>query len=112
MDAFQRRKPTAPRMRALVNTWRTRPGPVARSSRTACDGAAVHLEPAAAWIEALRKRGQTHVFYPATRLGRLLRVGRDQTNALAGMLAQRGEWSIAYDADGTRYARILPKVAP
>jgi hypothetical protein len=68
------------------------------------------LEPAAAWIDLLRKRGQTHLFYPISRLQRRLRLDHARNHALADMLEQRGEWSIAIASDGTRYARIHARV--
>jgi hypothetical protein len=57
-----------------------------QAAGTACDGGSPLPERATAWIDVLRKRGQTR--------------------ALAAMLAQCGEWTIAYDADGTRSAPI------
>ena len=72
------------------------------------DGAGPLPEPAAAWIGRLRDRGQTHLFYPVSRLQREFRLGYGQACALAGVLAQCGEWKIGFSTDGTRYARIPP----
>jgi hypothetical protein len=74
------------------------------------DLALPRLEQAAAWIDALRTRGQTHLFYPVSRLRRKFRIGHGATCALADMLAQRGEWTIGFSADGTRYARLHPRM--
>jgi hypothetical protein len=68
------------------------------------------LEPAAAWVDLLRKRGQTYLFYPLSRLQRRFRLGQGRIRALADLLEQRGEWSIAIASDGTRYARIRARV--
>jgi hypothetical protein len=111
MNASRSRKRLRARQSAISASRRARHDLVPDPAAGASADASPLLEPAADWVERLRKRGQTHVFYPAARLGRVLRVGRDQTVALAGMLARRGEWTIAYDADGTRYARIHAKVA-
>ena len=69
-------------------------------------GCADGAEPALAWIGRLRNRGQTHLFYPVSRLQREFRLGYGRACALADLLAQRGEWTIGYSTDGTRYARI------
>jgi hypothetical protein len=54
----------------------------------------------------LRSRGQTHLFYPVSRLQREFRLGYVRACALADLLAHRGEWTIRFSTDGTRYARI------
>lgn len=64
------------------------------------------LDAAAAWIERLRRRGQTHLFYPVSRLQREFRTGYSRSCALVDSLARRGEWTIGFSGDGTRYARI------
>lgn len=88
---------------------------VAHAARTAhvaaearADGAGPLPEPAAAWIGRLRDRGQTHLFYPVSRLQREFRLGYGRACALADLLAQCGEWTIGFSNDGTRYARIEP----
>ena len=80
-----------------------------RPGRSPADVAAPLLDEAAAWVDALRMRGQTHLFYPVARLQRTFRIGYNATCALADMLAQREEWTIRFSADGTRYARIHPR---
>jgi DNA segregation ATPase FtsK/SpoIIIE-like protein len=72
-------------------------------------GADPLLEAAAAWVERLRRRGQTHLFYPVSRLQREFRTGYKRSCALVDALAQRGEWTVGFSGDGTRYARIHPK---
>lgn len=79
------------------------------STATSCDTIDPILEQAAAWIDQLRQRGETHLFYPVSRLQREFRTGYQRTCALADSLAQRGEWTIGLSGDGTRYARILAK---
>jgi hypothetical protein len=92
----------AGRLRATVAAPGTaRPAPA--------DVAAPLLDEAAAWIDELRTRGQTHLFYPVSRLQRKFLIGYGATCALADMLAQRGEWTIRFSGDGTRYARIHPR---
>ncbi|WP_157201857.1 hypothetical protein [Massilia sp. Root335] len=79
------------------------------STATSCDTVDPILEQAAAWIDQLRQRGQTHLFYPVSRLQREFRIGYQRTCALADSLARRGEWTIGLSGDGTRYARILDR---
>jgi len=67
------------------------------------------LPAAAAWVAGLRDDGQKLLRYPVSRLQRQLRTGYLHSCALAGALEQRGEWRIAYDADGKRHAHIHPK---
>jgi len=74
------------------------------------DVAAPLLDEAAAWIDDLRTRGQTHLFYPVSRLQRKFRIGYAATCTLADMLVQRGGWTIRFSGDGTRYARIHPRL--
>lgn len=69
-------------------------------------GADPLLDAAAAWVERLRQRGQTHLFYPVSRLQREFRIGYSRTCALVDSLARRGEWTVGFSGDGTRYARI------
>lgn len=76
---------------------------------TTCDTVDPILEQAAAWIDELRQRGQTHLFYPVSRLQREFRIGYQRTCALADSLARRDEWTIRLSGDGTRYARILAR---
>lgn len=64
------------------------------------------LASAVAWVGDMRHRGQTHLFYPVSRLQRRFRLGRPYSLALAQLLAQCGEWTITRASDGTRYARI------
>lgn len=64
------------------------------------------LAAAIAWIDQLRQRREMHLFYPVSRLQRQFRIGYNRTCALADSLTERGEWSIGFSADGTRYARI------
>jgi DNA segregation ATPase FtsK/SpoIIIE-like protein len=75
------------------------------------DIAAPLLDQAAAWIDDLRMRGQTHLFYPVSRMQRKFRIGYRATCVLADMLAQRGEWMVRFSGDGTRYARIHPRMS-
>lgn len=77
-----------------------------RDAAGRADGAEPLPESTLAWIGRLRNRGQTHLFYPVSRLQREFRLGYGQACALADLLAQRGEWTIRYSTDGTRYARI------
>lgn len=65
------------------------------------------LPQAMAWIERLRGRGEDILPYPVSRLQREFRTGYSRAQALVDALVQRGEWSIAFAEDGTRYARIL-----
>lgn len=124
MNGFKRRKVLglaagavvmgllSPIARARVGPAPAAP-PVASPQTAPCAPAIIPeplLEPAAAWIDRLRQRGQTHLFYPVSRLQREFQTGYGRTCTLADMLAQRGEWTIAFSADGTRYARIHPKV--
>jgi hypothetical protein len=64
------------------------------------------LPEARQWVDRLRGRGTTKLMYPVSRLQREFRIGYTRTCALADCLAQHGEWTIAYDENGTRYARI------
>jgi hypothetical protein len=64
------------------------------------------LPEARQWIDRLRGRGTTRLMYPVSNLQREFRLGYARTCALADCLAQHGEWTIAYDDNGTRYARI------
>ena len=70
------------------------------------------LPQAAARIEQLRFSGQLPFLYPISRLQREFRIGYSRTRALVDALAQCGEWTIAFTADGSRYARLERKEAP
>ncbi|MGJ7917816.1 hypothetical protein ACI48D_20345 [Massilia sp. LXY-6] len=80
--------------------------PTGETARHAGGAAEPLLEQALAWVDQLRQRGQTHLFYPVSRLQREFLIGYGRTCALADSLAQRGEWTIGFSGDGTRYARI------
>lgn len=80
------------------------------AAEVSADAAEPLLALAAAWVDRLRQRGQTHLFYPVSRLQREFLLGYGRTCAMADVLAQRGEWRIGFSSDGTRYARIHPKV--
>jgi hypothetical protein len=69
------------------------------------------LEPTIAWLGQLRRHGQIHLLHPVSRLQREFLIGYNRTCALADSLARCGEWTIAFSADGTRYARIHARVA-
>jgi len=74
-------------------------------------GAADPLLPqACAWIGALRESGETVLPYPISRLQRQFRIGYGRTCALVHALAQRGEWRIVFDEDGTRFAHLNPEL--
>jgi hypothetical protein len=64
------------------------------------------LAQARAWVRARRSRGERVVPYPVGRLQRTLRIGYRRTCALVDALAARGEWTIAYRPDGSRYALL------
>lgn len=64
------------------------------------------LPEASQWVDRLRSRGTTRLMYPVSNLQREFRLGYTRACALADGLAQRGEWTVAYDDGGTRYARI------
>jgi DNA segregation ATPase FtsK/SpoIIIE-like protein len=64
------------------------------------------LPEARQWVDRLRGRGTTVLVYPVSRLQREFRLGYARACALADCLAQRGEWTVAYDGGGTHYARI------
>jgi hypothetical protein len=108
MNGFKRRTLTGPAEGGFVNQ-----NVLARARRRMCASpeAVAHPvgplpEPAVAWIGRLRSRGQTHLFYPVSRLQREFRLGYVRACALADLLAHRGEWTIRFSTDGTRYARI------
>lgn len=74
-------------------------------------GAADPLLPqACAWIAERREAGEDILLYPISRLQRQFRLGYSRSCALVEALAQRGEWRIAFAADGTRFARLGPEV--
>lgn len=64
------------------------------------------LRDAGQWIDRLRARGTTRLMYPVSNLQREFRLGYARACALADSLAQHGEWTVTYDDNGTRYARI------
>jgi DNA segregation ATPase FtsK/SpoIIIE-like protein len=64
------------------------------------------LPEARQWVDRLRAHGTTKLLYPVSNLQREFRLGYARACALADRLAQRGEWTVAYDEGGTRYARI------
>jgi hypothetical protein len=64
------------------------------------------LPEARQWVDRLRGRGTTKLMYPVSNLQREFRLGYARACALADCLAQHGEWTVAYDDNGTRYARI------
>ena len=82
----------------------------ARQAVTRSDAAEPLLEPAIAWVTQLRQRGETELLYPVSRLQRHFLIGYNRACALVHSLAARGEWTIGFHADGTRYARIHAKV--
>jgi len=65
---------------------------------------------ACAWIGALRESGDTVLPYPISRLQRQFRIGYGRSCALVHALAQRGEWRIVFDEDGTRFAHLNPEL--
>jgi hypothetical protein len=124
-------KPVAALLRRLLSPWRlsspcfrapaqaTRIGKdysMKRNTRrkllvpAPADSGAPLPDQAAAWVDSLRARRQTHLFYPVARLRRKFRIGFGASCALAELLAQRGEWTIRFSGDGTRYARIHLRV--
>jgi hypothetical protein len=64
------------------------------------------LPEARQWVDRLRARGLTKLMCPVSNLQREFGLGYARACALAECLAQRGEWTVAYDGGGTRYARI------
>lgn len=64
----------------------------------------------AEWIDQLRGRGQSTLLSPVGRVQREFRLGYNRTCTLIDELARRGEWTIAFDNEGNRYARIHAKV--
>lgn len=64
------------------------------------------LREASQWVDRQRGRGTTILVHPVSRLQREFGLGYARACALADHLAQRGEWTVDYDEDGTRYARI------
>lgn len=64
------------------------------------------LPEARQWVDRLRARRTTKLMYPVSNLQREFGLGYTRACALAEGLAQRGEWTVAYDDGGTRYARI------
>ncbi len=78
----------------------------------AVDGAGADdplLPQAADWVAAMRTQGQQILLYPISRLQRRFRIGYNRTCALVAALERRGDWAIALDTAGSRYARILPQ---
>jgi hypothetical protein len=97
-----------------------RPGNAAQAQPACAAGQTAHidtgadallLQRATEWVDGLRIRGQTILPYPVSRLQREFLIGYNRTWALAETLARQGEWTIAYMGDGTRYARLHPRVA-
>lgn len=66
------------------------------------------LSQACAWIAQLHAAGEQVLPYPVSRLQHRFRLGYSRAWALAEALEQRGEWTIALDADGARHARLHP----
>lgn len=77
------------------------------SSSAGIGAAAPLLAQAGAWIGQLRGAGEEVLLYPVSRLQRQFRLGYSRSCALAQALAQRGEWTIGFTEDGTRYARLV-----
>jgi DNA segregation ATPase FtsK/SpoIIIE-like protein len=61
---------------------------------------------ASEFVDRLRGRGTSVLVHPVSRLQREFGLGYARACALAERLAQRGEWTVAYDDHGTRHARI------
>lgn len=61
------------------------------------------------WVAQLHAGGDTVLFYPISRLQRWSRLGYNRSCALAAQLEQHGQWTIGFDKDGTRYARLHPQ---
>ena len=64
------------------------------------------LPEASQWVDRQRGRGRTILVHPVSRLQREFGLGYARACALAACLAQRGEWTVAHDDNGTRHARI------
>ena len=90
-------------------------GPASSFAAIGTQATAADLDPlreqVAEWIDQLRGRGQGTLLSPIGRVQREFRLGYNRTCTLIDELARRGEWTIAFDGDGHRYARIHPKVA-
>lgn len=82
--------------------------PQARAAR-GTPAAATLLDQASAWIDGLRAQGQRQLLYPISRTQREFRIGYRASCTLVEQLAQRGEWTIRFRGDGTRYASIHPR---
>lgn len=81
--------------------------PQARAARGT--PAAALLGQASAWSDGLRAQGQRQLLYPISRTQREFRIGYRASCTLVERLAQRGEWTIRFRGDGTRYASIHPR---
>jgi DNA segregation ATPase FtsK/SpoIIIE-like protein len=97
-------------VKSLVGTGPASSVAAIETQATAADLAPL-LEQVAEWIDQLRDRGQSTLLSPVGHVQREFRLGYNRTCALIDELARRGEWTIAFDGDGHRYARIHPKVA-
>lgn len=100
-------RPGTARQRASANAGEPAPVPVAGATPNVPETAADPLLPEASqWVDRLRGRGTGILVHPVSRLQREFGLGYSRACALAECLAQRGEWTIAYDDTGTRHARI------
>lgn len=100
-------RPGTARQQGSANAGEAVPVPVPGATPHAREtGADPLLAEATQWVDRLRGRGTGILVYPVSRLQREFGLGYARACALADSLAQRGEWTIAYDDSGTRYARI------
>jgi hypothetical protein len=92
---------TAPQ-RASANAGEPALVPVPGATPHARETAADPLLPEATqWVDRLRGRGTGMLVHPVSRLQREFGLGYARACALAECLAQRGEWTIAFDDGGT-----------
>jgi hypothetical protein len=100
-------RPGTARQRASADAGEPAPVPVAGATPNVPETAADPLLPEASqWVHRLRGRGTGILVHPVSRLQREFGLGYSRACALAECLAQRGEWTIAYDDTGTRHTRI------
>jgi hypothetical protein len=69
-----------------------------------------HLRLAAEWIDCLPAHDGIIVSDPISRLQRELGAGYAYTSTVAQQLVENRRWTVAYAADGTRYAQLHPVV--
>ncbi len=90
--------------------------PVAHVDRVplSANDAAMHasLLEARRWIVSMYGEGHTIVPFPVSRLQRQFALGYSYTCTLAELLVESGQWTIAFTADGSRYAQLHPTAMP